>query len=398
MPIDSAILEKPKKVKGSAAGQYLGFAIQPVRMFYHLLCCAPDARVGLEYVDDVSTHNADGTHILEQCKSALSQNPASNWAVDLWKTFANWVENTKSGVIAPDCTKFRLYIVPAKALKPTHFATRLSETKSDAEIKELITDIREARKKLKNVPGCESYLKIVLGADEKILKTIVKNFELVSTDADPLTAIRKHLDASIRPSLVDTVIKWGIGEAKIQVERRISEGQTPLLSAADFRRAFRAFIAAHDNARYLHSLAEEPSTEMVQELMAQAPIFLQQLDVIEAGREIKIRATSDFLRASSDKTKWAEQGYIFEDSLVGYDDGLRIRYLNISTELKITTGHHTEVDQGRLLYARCCQGPSEQLEGRSVPMHFLTGNLNNMANRLEIGWHPKFKDIFDRGE
>jgi len=47
-------------VKGSAAGQYLGYALQPVRLFYHLLKCNPDATVGLEHVDDISVHSSDG--------------------------------------------------------------------------------------------------------------------------------------------------------------------------------------------------------------------------------------------------------------------------------------------------------------------------------------------------
>lgn len=82
----------PLLVKHAAAGPYLGFALQPVRMCYHLLSCPRDASVSLEYLDDVAVHYADGTLLLEQCKSALTHNPISDWSDDLWKTVVNWLE------------------------------------------------------------------------------------------------------------------------------------------------------------------------------------------------------------------------------------------------------------------------------------------------------------------
>jgi hypothetical protein len=81
-------LNKPKvaKSKHNAPGQYLGFALQPLRMFYHLLTAPKEAWVSLELVDDIAVHYANGDMLAEQTKSALSHNPLSNWAIDLWKT------------------------------------------------------------------------------------------------------------------------------------------------------------------------------------------------------------------------------------------------------------------------------------------------------------------------
>ena len=52
-------------VKHAAAGPYLGFALQPVRLCYHLLSSPRGSSVSLEYVDDVAVHYADGTLLLE---------------------------------------------------------------------------------------------------------------------------------------------------------------------------------------------------------------------------------------------------------------------------------------------------------------------------------------------
>ena len=82
----------------SAPGPYLGFALQPVRLCYHLLRGKPEDVVTIEGADDITVVTARGI-ILEQNKSALSQNPVSDWAHDLWKTFANWIALIKDGHI-----------------------------------------------------------------------------------------------------------------------------------------------------------------------------------------------------------------------------------------------------------------------------------------------------------
>src|SRR5271166_840674 len=90
--------------KHTAPGQYLGFALQPVRLCYHLLTCPKGARVSLEHLDDVAVHYANGALMLEQTKSALKQNPLSDWAEDLWKAVANWLDSSANGEIAPGRT------------------------------------------------------------------------------------------------------------------------------------------------------------------------------------------------------------------------------------------------------------------------------------------------------
>ena len=101
----------------------------------------------------------------------------------------------------------------------------------------------------------------------------------------------------------------------------------------------------------------------------------------------------DYLWASSDKTRWAEEGFVFEDSLDAYDDGLIRRHTLISAELSITQKDKVDEDRGQLLYLECCKGPSEKLQDLAVPGHFLTGSFNDLANRRKIGWHPSFKSL-----
>lgn len=101
---------KTQTGKHSAAGQYLGYALQPVRLCFHLLNAPSGASVSLEHLDDVAVHLVGAEVVLEQSKSALKQNPISDWAADLWKSLANWLSFMAAGEIDPATSHFRLYV------------------------------------------------------------------------------------------------------------------------------------------------------------------------------------------------------------------------------------------------------------------------------------------------
>lgn len=80
---------KTPQSKSSAASQYLGVALQPVRLCYHLLSAPDDACVSLEYYDDVAIHYANNGVLLEQTKNAHSKvngKPLRHYGLDVLPT------------------------------------------------------------------------------------------------------------------------------------------------------------------------------------------------------------------------------------------------------------------------------------------------------------------------
>src|SRR3954471_4406038 len=99
-----AQLERPKS---SVPGQYLGYALQPVRLCFHLFDAPTGALVSLEFLEDVAVHYPDGALLLEQSKSALSGNPAGDRSAELWKALGNWAELCVSGGVSASTSVFR---------------------------------------------------------------------------------------------------------------------------------------------------------------------------------------------------------------------------------------------------------------------------------------------------
>lgn len=377
--------------KHSAAGQYLGYALQPVRLCFHLLNAPPGASVSLEYLDDVAIHLIDGKVVLEQSKSAQKQNPITDWAADLWKSLANWLSFLAAGEIDPATSEFRLYVTP---LKTGAFATALSDAKTDAEVEALVARLVHAHGKLKTPPACDADVQTFLNSDAAHRTALVKNLTIFSVDADPVDPIRAIFKPTVSPLILDLICERAIGAAKEAADRLIRAGKPAILGADAFQAEQRAFVQKNNLPGLLSSFTAQPPVEAVEQLVANRPAFVRQLELIEVGDEACVRAVSDYLRTLADISIWGESGLIFEKNLSDWDDDLVSRYEHVSAEVHDVQAAHHPTARGRITYRRCAQ-LQPPLDGRVVPGHFVHGSFNALAHCLRLGWHPDYRTLLE---
>ncbi len=373
----------PKK-KSSAAGPYLGFGLQTVRYCARLLSEPEDSVVYLEEDDDVSVRNANGSRTLEQCKSGLTQNPVSDWAKDLWKTIHNWLteEAPSSDSLASLC----LYVTPAYS---GELAQMLHEASSDADAAAFLKALETRLTSCKKKPACSKYIQTLLkaNADDKV--ALIKKFCLIS-QADPLDEIRGHFKKALDPMVIERVLSFALGEAKRQSDKLLRAKQPAAISAGYFQQIVRDFIR-HTKLPTLELFApEKPDEEAVQSTFASRPTFIRQLELVDASDDTKINAVSDYLHASSSKTKWGSDGTLLPESLDSWNDTLCRRHKAIFEKSKITSSHLTDIALGHLVYWQCLEIHVE-LDSRAVPNYFVSGCFNDLADRQTLGWHPNYK-------
>jgi hypothetical protein len=377
--------------KHSAPGQYLGYALQPVRLCFHLLNAPAGASVSIEHLEDVAVHLADGGLILEQSKSALKQNPLSDWAEDLWKTLGNWLSFIAAGEVDPATTRFRLYVIPPKT---GAFADALNAATTDEAVDALVKALAKSHGKLKKPPACEANVQAFLTADAGQRCALVKNISVLSNDTDPVDPIRAIFSPTVSPMILDLVCERAIGAAKEAGDRLIRAGKAAIIDAAAFQAQQRAFVQKNNLPGLLSSFTETPPSEVVKQLMEDRPAFVRQLELIEAGDEACLRAVSDYLRTLADVSVWGESGLIFEKNLAEWDDELIGRYEHIAGEVHDVHTGHPAATRGRIVYRRCAQ-LQPPLDGRVVPGHFVHGSYNALAHDLRLGWHPEFQSLMD---
>jgi len=378
-----------KALKHAAPGPYLGFALQPVRLCFHLLTCPPGATVSLEYLDDVAIHYVDGSVTLEQTKSALKQNPITDWSDELWKAFANWLDGIASGTLVTGKSRFHLYVTPAKQ---GEWAEALSNATTAVQIEALVTVIKAKLAKLKKPKACDSNLQRFLNAPAEIRNATVAAFTLLTVDADPIDPLRDLIKAAVDPKLVDDLCHSAVGMAKEQADRLIRGGQPPLVDGDAFKEGFRAFVRKINIPGLLSSFTSSPPEAEVSAMLSARPIFIRQLEIIDADEQDRVRAVSDFLRASADKSAWAEQGLVYAESLTEWDDLLVGRHGLISGEVSDLHADKDDAFRGRMAYRKCAQLDAP-LEGRVVPGHFVHGTFNALADVLRLGWHPDYQSL-----
>jgi hypothetical protein len=279
--------------------------------------------VSLEHLDDVAVHFADGSTVLEQTKSALSQNPVSDWAVDFWKCLANWLECVTACVVEVEKSQFRLYVTPAQRGARSQ---ALSEACSHEQIEAITSKIRSSLSKQKAVPGCKPYLQRYLDATPEARVALVSRFKLVSADADPVQPIRDLLTVAVQPNLVDSLCAYAIGKAKETADHLIRGGEPAILDGDEFKAEFRSFVQKTNLPGFLMSLVPQPASGEVDSLLATGPTFIKQLDLIKVRDDERVRAVSDFLRSSADKCSWAEAGLVFQQGLREWDAELVRRH------------------------------------------------------------------------
>ncbi|MEP1577205.1 ABC-three component system protein [Roseibium album] len=381
-----AELETPKS---SAPGQYLGYALQPVRLCFHLLSVDVEHQVSLEHIEDVAVHETDNKFLLEQTKSALTGNPASNRSVDLWKTLANWADLCVANTVEAANTRFRYYVTPVnegELVSSFHNATSVEEAQS------ILSKISTKTFIGKKGTGIEPLVNRFLAAGDDICLQIIQNFDFLTED-DPLDSIRSKLNAFFTDETLDQFCAAAIGMAKDEVEKLIRAKKSPVLDAGPFRKNFLAFVRKYDFSSLLIPSIEEPSPEEVNVVVRKLPIFVRQLNEVEASDDLVMTAVSDFLRTTADKIHWADNGDIVDNSLDELDTSLIRHHAHESEELEDTHSHMQPPARGRVLY-RKCRRLQLPLEGRDLPSYFIAGEYNFLADDVKLGWHPDYKKIF----
>lgn len=381
----------PSLVKHAAAGPYLGFALQPVRLCYYLLSSPHDSSVSLEYLDDVAVHYADGTLLLEQCKSALAHNPISDWSDDLWKTIANWLDAVETQKVDGSKTSFQLYVTPPKSSK----ISAAMHTAADAKtVEALVKQVKDKLKKKTDAPRCIAHVQKFLDAADTLRLAVVGKTTVVATDADPLEPLRKLLRSTVPEASLDVICASAIGQAKEMADKCIRRKAPALLSVSDFLRNFHAFIQQNNMAGYLPTFTAVPSEDATKALLTSRPVFVRQLQLIEASEDQQLRAASDFMRTSGDKAKWAEQGLVFDGTLEDWENTLLRKHDAVRSEIQDTYSEKPQEAQGRIVYSRCA-AMEVPLDSRAVPGHFTHGSFNDLADRRKLGWHPEHQTLLN---
>jgi hypothetical protein len=372
--------------------QYYGYSLQCTECVNLLLDSAPGSVVSVEVFEDVGVTESNGKVKAVQTKSGSGANPISDSAVDLWKTFRNWIDQVKAGILTPERTQFEIF-VNSKA--KGQFCAAMSEAKSQSEIAAVIVSIR---KKFLNKSGTpkaslsdelkKQMLVALDPANEKHFAAVIGAF----TYRNGSGRSYEELMARIAKTLVldrvaDVILLYALGWTKRRIDELIEQSKPANISVDEFRSELATYYNLFNTQAYLPSLSGMPSQDDITAHRSQ--LYVRQLEIIEASDDELTTAVIDFLMAKANAVEYARRNLVNGTSFADFDATLQSTWKNRKKALELEANCKNDIHFGQRL-ANDCLGRAATLQGLVVPNNFTAGCFHALANQLEIGWHPHY--------
>lgn len=388
------VIKKTNIEKTHVPDKVYAFMIQSHHMLYELLNCKDGDSVSVEVFDDVGVEHEDGSKDAIQLKSALSnRNPVSNKAADLWKTMYNWLISVEAGVFDPGKVKFILFLNVNKQgtiVNGFHLAERYDEAvlawknarREFYDEKGILKEIGEEYKK---------YIEYFFVQDRmEMACKIIQNFELKKCIDNYTITVRKEFDKSGIPAdIIEPIYMGIIGWIDLNVTTMVENNEAIIISFENYQVQLRALYRDYNQKHSLMPHSVKPSKFEIQNELQQQRTYITQLEIIDCDYTEKIEAINDFIRASIDRTIWADNGDISFLSMQSYEETLK-RSWNLERKMiMIEKKNELPEEQGKLIYYKCQRNQIE-MPSVSVPEFFQNGCYHLLADGLEVGWHPQY--------
>lgn len=393
-----------RRRRTTAAGSALGAAVQELRVTAHLFQAPEDAQVSLEVVADIAVHHGRSTRAEEHKNRTSRHNPIGDTSVDLWKTLHNWVDAARSGMLAPELTTYVLHVsrpfagalAEAFAAASTPEAVRATTQRALAQLLPARRD-RDATEIAEDATALpadtRAHVEAVFSQDDGVLEAIIARFVLEFGSGDNWRDLRAVARVPfVDPSLADPLLHEMVGWVKQRITECIERRMPAVVEARAFLAHLRATYRRLDQRIILTSGMTEPESAEVEAQLAQMPMYLRQLELVDLHTDEAWAAATDFLRASNMRAEWGEQGVVHPNGFDAYERELTTTWRRGKRRVTLEFASASAVHQGQRLFDVCCENPVT-LEGRVTPAEFCRGSYHTLADALDVGWHPDYQTL-----
>lgn len=385
----------------SAPGPSAGFAYQFERALYWLVHSPSGALIGLETDDDVAVQATDGSRILEQDKHSIAQNinPFSDRSHALWNTLSIWLEAIDNEEIMVGSAHFLM--VTNKEV-PKCIAKQISSAKSQSECTACVRALKAAAK---NPPASivKQAKRVLRPSSEENLKKLILNCTLV--DASFATAsreLRKKIIAALQlptwsseiaESVTDELLGWLHKTVMTAWENK----QSAWIQRDQFVDQLHAILG--NRKRQLTRERAENLIPVSDEIVGQQKgrPFVKQLYLVTDDDAVVETGIREFIRCNIEKSRLSEEGNITDQDWKAFEATLLARWDKIRARIIRMTASDAEEDVGFEIFTETTETHREKLAGNDTEQVYLTsGTYHRLADRITIGWHPRFKQLMSK--
>lgn len=351
-----------------------------------------DYFVSIETIDDISFEKTGTPVELLQTKYHGKSGNISNKSTDIWKTIRVWIESYQNRQIT--FNNSTLFLVTTEKASNGSLADLLSTSKN--------RDVEKALKLMNSITddppskdNAQGFILFNSLSDEE--KRDLCEIIFIIDQSENLAEIEKHLINNLRGSASSNQLtpllnrlegKWfSIAIAALENGTgRINLGE--LLSILDDLRE--QFLPSN--------LPDDYSTaEVDPSLFGQKDrIFIKQMELFGAGKRLIDNAILDFFRAAEQRSRWANDGLLNPGELRRYLGKLQEEW-NLQAGLAETEftidGELSKKKLGLAIYRKCQNERALPIRSHFSENFMARGSYHQLADELQLGWHPDFEDL-----
>lgn len=217
------------------------YSLQIRHSMYELLKASPTDIISIEVFEDVGVESEHGTKKAIQLKSSLSDNnPVSNRAVDLWKTFYNWILAIDTDELNIKNTTFKIFVA---ANKTGSIVSKFSEAVSEAKAKEAYIAAKsefydEKENEIELADGYALYVRECF-KDSNLSKMIslIQNFSLETIKKNHIALLYEAISqlTTVPDELTENVLTHMLGWIDKATALMVENKKPMIVSQIDFK-------------------------------------------------------------------------------------------------------------------------------------------------------------------
>ncbi|MGV2975052.1 ABC-three component system protein [Roseibium alexandrii] len=354
-----------------------------------LLKKKPNGQISIEKFDDVAFDSEDIVDCLMQAKHHCTPKSLNDTSVDLWKTLRIWIDQSKQGVLSSSDLRFNL--ITTATAQPGSAMELLRPGADEQAVKQAVSLLKTAATESKN-KASEVGRTSFLALSDMEAETLLQRVEVLDRHPnliDVMDEIEGEL-VLLSPTHVSTVASylegWWLG---VVGKCLVTEGsaavpvQHIIVKASEIGNMFKGEGLPLDDPASLG--AKEYTVE------DEAAIFVKQMRAIQLNERAIHRGVQDFYRAAAQRSKWARENLLLDGEASKYDSDLRDRFERKFDAEFETVAAGDEDGEAKFGRQMCSWASQQEVQFRNVVETWITaGSFHSLADRLEIGWHPKY--------
>jgi hypothetical protein len=388
----------------SAGPHALGYLYQARVALYLLLECPDEAIVKIEGLDDIEIAGSSVATPLEltQLKHHINKEAElTDFSSDLWKSIRVWAEQAGGKSFSLRDTRLIL-ITTAKAANGSVAAMLGLKDRNENEAEKRLLEVANTSKNEKLQKAFTAY-KDLDGAMRTALVTSITILDQHPNIDEYKSKIRQKIRPAVRLQHLDSLYErlegWWFNKT---VQHLLGMASTPFISAFELNEKIASIAETfhHENLP-IDFVDAIPDAAFAAE--CENKLFVKQLEALNLRQRAVGKAIHDYYRAYEQRSRWLEDGLIFADELVKYEERLKDeweRYLDAQLDNLVEQNDEDELLRCGRKILQWAEQEAHTLRLRPrVEADFVRrGSFHILANKSPappIYWHPKFEEMLE---